>query len=88
MKFISHYRRQFVRRRPGHLAVSADTGLSLLDAATLRSVRSVSAPPGTPGCPVYRPDGQVLAVGGAPGYLSSRSLGGAVCLLDAANRDP
>jgi WD40 repeat protein len=69
----------------GHLAVGADTGLSLLDAATLRTIRSVPAPPGTPGCPVYRPDGQVLAVGGAPGYLSSRSLGGAVCLLDPAN---
>jgi hypothetical protein len=67
------------------LAVSADTGLSLLDAATLRTIRSVPAPPGAPGCPVYRPDGRVLAVGGAPGYLSSRSLGGAVCLLDAAS---
>jgi DNA-binding beta-propeller fold protein YncE/predicted Ser/Thr protein kinase len=69
----------------GHLAVSADTGLSLLDAATLRTVRSVPAPPGASGGPVYRPDGQVLAVGGAPGYLSRGSLGGAVCLLDAAS---
>ncbi len=68
----------------GRLAISADTGLSLLDAATLRTVRSAPAPPGAPGGPVYRPDGRVLAVGGAPGYLSSRSLGGTVCLLDAA----
>jgi hypothetical protein len=45
----------------------------------------VTAPPGTPDCTVYRPDGKVLAVGGAPGYLSSRSLGGTVGLLDAAN---
>jgi hypothetical protein len=67
------------------LAVGADTGLSLLDAATLRTIRSVPAPPGTPGGPVYRPDGRVLAVGGAPGYLSSSSRGGAVCLLDAAS---
>jgi WD40 repeat protein len=69
----------------GHLAVSADTGLSLLDPATLRTIRGIPAPPGAPGCPVYRPDGKVLAVGGAPGYLSSRSLGGAVCLLDAVS---
>jgi hypothetical protein len=69
----------------GHLAISGDTGLSVLDARTLRTIRSTPAPPGAPGCPVYRPDGKVLAVGGAPGYLSRRSLGGAVCLLDAAS---
>jgi serine/threonine protein kinase/WD40 repeat protein len=71
------------------LAVSGTTGLSLLDAATLRTIRSVAAPPGVSGAPVYRPDGQVLAVGGAPGSLDGGSLGGgspgaAVCLLDAA----
>ncbi len=69
----------------GHLAVSGDTGLALLDAATLQTIRSIPVPPGAPGCPVYRPDGKVLAVGGAPGYLSSRSQGGAVCLLDAVS---
>jgi len=69
----------------GHLAVSGDTGLSLLDPGTLRAVRSAPAPPGAPGCPVYRPGGKVLAVGGAPGYLSRTPLGGAVCLLDAAS---
>jgi predicted Ser/Thr protein kinase len=71
----------------GHLAVSGNTGLSLLDARTLRTMRSMPGPPGAPGCPVYRPDGKVLAVGGAPGYLGRRSLGGAVCLLDAASLD-
>jgi WD40 repeat protein len=70
------------------LAVSGNTGLSLLDAATLRSIRSVAVPPGVSGGPVYRPDGQVLAVGGAPGSLGGGSLGGAVCLLDAATLDP
>ena len=60
----------------GTLAVSGATGLSLLDAATLRTIRSVAAPPGVSGAPVYRPDGQVLAVGGAPGSLGGGSLGG------------
>ena len=69
----------------GYLAVSGDTGLSLLNAATLRTVRSIPAPAGVPGGPVYRPDGQVLAVGGAPGSVSRAPLGGAVCLLDAAS---
>jgi Tol biopolymer transport system component len=71
----------------GTLAVSGNTGLSLLDAVTLRTIKSMPAPPGAPGGPVYGPDGKVLAVGGAPGYLSRRSLGGAVYLLDAASLD-
>jgi serine/threonine protein kinase/DNA-binding beta-propeller fold protein YncE len=67
------------------LAVSCNDGLSLFDAVTLRTLDRVAAPPGVPGGPVYRPDGQVLAVGGAPGYLSGAALGGDVCLLDAAS---
>jgi serine/threonine protein kinase len=67
------------------LAVSCDDGLSLFDAVTLRTLDRVAAPPGAPGGPVYRPDGQVLAVGGAPGYLSGAALGGDVCLLDAVS---
>lgn len=69
----------------GMLAVSGAGGLSLLDAATLRTIRSVAAPPGVSGAPVYRPDGKVLAVGGAPGYLGRRPAAGALCLLDAAS---
>ncbi len=68
----------------GTLAVSGNTGLSLLDAVTLRTLRSAAT---APGAPVYRPDGKVLAVGGAPGYLGRASSGGAVCLLDAASLD-
>jgi WD40 repeat protein len=71
----------------GTLAVSGNSGLSLLDAVTLRTLRSAAASPGVSGGPVYRPDGKVLAVGGAPGYLSRRSPGGAVRLLDAASLD-
>jgi predicted Ser/Thr protein kinase len=69
----------------GTLAVSGNTGLSLLDAVTLRTLRSAVAPPGVPGAPVFSPDGKVLAVGGAPGYLSGGSRGGALRLLDAAS---
>jgi WD40 repeat protein len=69
----------------GTLAVSGAGGLSLLDAATLRTIKSVAAPPGVFGAPVYRPDGKVIAVGGAPGSIGGGSLGGAVCLLDAAS---
>jgi hypothetical protein len=71
----------------GTLAVSGNTGLSLLDAVTLRTLRSAVAPPGAPGAPVFSPDGKVLAVGGAPGYLSGGSRGGALRLLDAASLD-
>jgi WD40 repeat protein len=71
----------------GTLAVSGEGGLSLLDATTLRTIRSVAAPPGVSGGPVYRPDGKVIAVGGAPGYLGGGSAAGAVCLLDAASLD-
>ena len=85
----------------GTLAVSGDSGLSLLDAATLRTIRSTATPSGLSGRPVYRPDGKVLAVGGraqggrspADGSLgdgspADGSLGGAVYLLDAATLDP
>ena len=71
----------------GTLAVSGAGGLSLLDAATLRTIRTVAAPPGVSGAPVYRPDGTVIAVGGAPGYLGRGSAAGAVCLLDATSLD-
>jgi hypothetical protein len=71
----------------GTLAVSGAGGLSLLDAATLRTMRTVAAPPGVSGAPVYRPDGQVIAVGGAPGSLGRGSAAGAVCLLDATSLD-
>jgi WD40 repeat protein len=71
----------------GTLAVSGAGGLSLLDAATLRTIRTVAAPPGVSGAPLYRPDGKVIAVGGAPGYLGRGSAAGAVCLLDAASLD-
>ena len=71
----------------GTLAVSGAGGLSLLDAATLRTIRTVAAPPGVSGAPVYRPDGQVIAVGGAPGSLGRGPAAGAVCLLDATSLD-
>jgi hypothetical protein len=45
----------------GHLAVSGDTGLSLLDAETLRPIRSMAAPPGAPGCPGRPGPGRLLA---------------------------
>jgi WD40 repeat protein len=54
---------------------------------TLRTLRSAAAPPGAPSAPVFSPDGKVLAVGGAPGYLSGGSRGGALRLLDAASLD-
>jgi len=71
----------------GTLAVSGAGGLSLLDAATLRTIRTVAAPPGVSGAPVYRPDGKVIVVGGAPGYLGRESAAGAICLLDATSLD-
>jgi WD40 repeat protein len=67
------------------LAVSSDSALLLLDAATLRTIKSTANPSRTSGGPVYSPDGKTLAVGGAPGYVNYLPVGGTVCLLDAAS---